>query len=411
MRKMFLIFIIVLNFLTVAHAISIKKEHNNILVISDIHLNKFSTHTMEISPAGFNKDNDLDLKTYTKLINSLGDSILADNDVAKPSAILVLGDIVGHNQTPEQVQANEKEVFTQVNQLSKRIGNVPLLYVFGNNDSLIANYGPFQTKDTQQSVYQVAQSTGWVDGFLSTGTQCGKKTKFPCILTEDKINGYYAVFVQPKLRMIALNSVMFSPRRTQGVAEEDAIKQLKWFEAQIKEAATHQDSVLIAMHIPAGHNVFDHSVFWEESDEIKFLQIINDYQKNIIGIVTSHTHMEEMKVIKDSAKKNIAPILFVPGLSTSHGNMPAAKTFYYAKGKLKNWVLTNTDTLQFSEHDGQIVLNKLYDYREFYCTGKSKDIINCLNNFNVEKMKKYFSVGNKNFEGDIKSPEDIYITI
>ena len=45
-------------------------NENNFLVISDIHLDKSSTHVMEISPSKGNRENDLDQgkfeKTYFK---------------------------------------------------------------------------------------------------------------------------------------------------------------------------------------------------------------------------------------------------------------------------------------------------------------------------------------------------------
>jgi hypothetical protein len=402
MKKTLLLLFVFINFFLV----SAFAASTNILIISDIHLDKTSTHVMDISPTGFNNNNDLDETTYCKLLDVLGKKYASGT---KPAAIFVLGDLVGHDEPMDKVMMNEKEVFTQINQLSQRIGNVPVFYVFGNNDSLTANYGPFQNKDTKQSVYDVAKSTGWADGFLSTGTQCGGNS-FPCLLTEDKDNGYYSAYLQPKLKLIALNSVMFSAKRS-GVTEQDAQKQLAWFEAQLKDAQSAQDAVVIAMHIPPGFNVFDHSVFWVDSDNTRFLQIVNTYKNIITGILTSHTHMEEMKVVRSKEDNKVAAVVFTAGLSTSHGNSPSAKQIYFGQQNGK-WALANFDTLQFSENaDKSLAVNKLYDFAGYYCTVKSANIRDCLDNFNVDKMRKYYTVYNPNFMGSIKSPDDIYLQV
>lgn len=384
--------------------------NNNFLVISDIHLDIASTHTMEISPTKSSGENDLDLGTFKKLITELHENV-ASGRITKPNFIIILGDLVGHMRSSiDNVIASESVIF---NELKINFPDTPIFYTFGNNDSLAMNYGQFKNEEEQgshKSPYDIATLTAtWQGGFLSTGVLCEQsKQTFPCIITEDINNGYYSAYLKPKLRMVTLNSVLFSPRRK--TSQEDARQELQWLEAQLKTAAEHQENVLITMHIPPGNNVYDHEGFWLPDNQAVFLNHIKTYQKTIIGLLAGHTHTEEIKIIKDAAQNNIAGVFLNAGLSTSHGNEPSVKTFYFANQN-SQWRLANYETFHFTENNNMLVFNKLYDYQSYYCHLPTNNILTCLNEITASKMKYYFTAENKNYDGYMNSPEDIVIQL
>ncbi len=385
------------------------KPDNNFLILSDIHLDKQSTHQMEISPTRGIQDNDLDWATFQLLLAATHRSIQA-GIITKPQFIIVLGDLVGHmRSTSTSAEESETLVF---NAVKNTFPDTPLFYVFGNNDSLTVNYGPFSdsaSPNVSKSPYDVAINEGhWKNGFLSTGVQCGnQKNIFPCLMTQNTVNGYYSAYLKPQLRLITLNSVLFSPRRTQ-VSEKDAMSQLDWLEQQLKTAETNKESVLIAMHIPPGNNVFDHSAFWLPAEQDAFLKLLNSYQNIILGILSSHTHAEELKIIKDGSNKTISGVYFTAALSTSHGNAPSEKTFYIEKKEGK-WLLSNYETFYMKDILSNLIFNKLYDYQNYYCEKDHEGLSACLDNITPEKMKKYFSAGNPNFDGTMNSPGDFIL--
>jgi UDP-2,3-diacylglucosamine pyrophosphatase LpxH len=390
-------------------AVSDKKD--NFLVISDIHLNQDDSSTMTISPSSGSISNDLDKKTFEKLISDIHKNI-TDGVVAQPTFIILLGDIVGHLRSSSQhVIDSETAVF---NELKKNFPSTPIFYTFGNNDSLEKNYGPLQDSDSStqyKGPYDVAKfRSGWVDGFLSTGKICEKNTyDFPCIIEENTAYGYYSAYIKAKLRLISLNSVLFSPNR-KNTTEQEAMAQIQWLKQQLTAAQTLHESVLITLHIPPGNNVYDHSNFWLPKEQTAFLTIISHYQHNIIGILASHTHAEELKIIKDVSQKNITGVYFTAALSTSHGNEPSIKTFYLSK-KNQQWSLANYETFHFSANNTTMNFNKLYDYRDYYCNSQDKTLSQCLDNVTADKIKKYFSAGNQYYEGKMRYPEDIILTI
>ena len=68
---------------------------NALLIISDIHLDLTKQDTMEISPSGFNHNNDLDLNSFFVITNRLKKAI-ESGEYKKPKAIIVLGDNIHH---------------------------------------------------------------------------------------------------------------------------------------------------------------------------------------------------------------------------------------------------------------------------------------------------------------------------
>jgi predicted MPP superfamily phosphohydrolase len=391
------------------------EQKNNSLIITDIHVNLASRHTMDISPIKPSVENDLDLPSFNKTITRISENI-KNGSISRPNFILILGDLVGHVRTnTQEVIETEALVF---NELKNNFPKIPIFYVFGNNDSLLTDYGPFKTNNTSEiykSPYEIAQSKGgWKNGFLSNGVLCqANKTNFPCILHMEKEQGYYAAYLAPKLRLIALNSVIFSANRKQ-VSKRDALEQLQWLQAELKAAQSSQESVLLAMHIPPGRNVYDDSLFWLPKEQSIFLNTLTRYQPNILGLLVGHTHAEELKVIQNSSHSILTGVYFTAALSTSHGNSPSVKTFYFCKNKRSPWQLTNFETFHFyTGDDSQLLFNKLYDYKSYYCDSdkNATSLSKCLKNVSAEKMKKNFTAGNENFLGNLKFPNDIFITL
>jgi sphingomyelin phosphodiesterase acid-like 3 len=399
---------ILLLFLLVLPTVTSASEHHdklNILVITDMHVNQHTHHTMEINPPHRNFQNDLDLQTFERLMSETKQAI-KQGAIKKPSMVMILGDIQGHLRTSHHaIIENEATVFRV---FSATFPDTPIFYTFGNNDSLQSNYGPFKLKNnkkphtSEKSPFDVAvKQDGWKDGFLSTGALCKKtESTYPCLISEDKKHGYYSAYLEPNLRFISLNSVLFSVKRKH-VSKHEANMQLHWLETQLKTATTEQDAVLLAMHIPPGRNVYNHEAFWEAHELTTFLNLINTYQNSIIGILTAHTHYEGLKLIQNKTHTNISTVYSTAALSTSHGNAPSVKTF-----ELSNthhyWTLDDYETFSFSDPESKLQLNSLYRYSDYY--GDSKPIT-------AERMRPYFSAGNKNFSGIMKSPEDMIITL
>lgn len=380
----------------------VSQASNNFLVISDIHLNTSATpNSMEINPAKPNSNaNDLDPVTFSKLIAMINQNI--PGNVPKPDFIILLGDLVGHaSSRPQGAIAAEASVFKQL----KSTFPYPIFYTAGNNDSLAADYGPFSSGSG--SPYNIAKQNTWA-GFLSTDTTCATPaTKFPCVMpvsSAEITNGYYSAYLQSGFRLITLNTVLFSRTNFAPAAKDE----IDWLRLQLADAQTKKESVLIAMHIPPGNNVYDGSLFWAQNQP-DFLQLIKDNNSIIVGILASHTHEDELKVIRNTG----VGVYFTAALSTSHGNAPSVKTFYYGSTNGK-WNLLNTKTFDFRGKNGTITFNNNPTFNfnaQYSCSGADVSLSACLNNVTAGRMMEsnYFSAENPYFGGTMGCSGCIYI--
>jgi sphingomyelin phosphodiesterase acid-like 3 len=385
-------------------------NQDNFLVISDIHLNQDIPTMMDITPSKSTVLNDLDMNTFKMMLAQISQHINAKL-IPNPRFIIVLGDLVGHIRvTADSAVQNEAIVFKL---LKATFPKTPIFYSYGNNDGLHVDYGsfsnPYQSGKLKSPFDVAVQQAGWEDGFLSTGVQCNnKQTQFPCLIDENKVDGYYSAYISPKLRIISLNTIMFSPKRVDA-SELDVTNQLNWLNTQLSIVRNQNESVLITMHIPPGNNVYNHGGFWTNDAQQQFLKLIEKYQHEIIGLIAGHTHAEELKIIQNHDNQPIAGVYFVAALSTAHGNSPSLKTFYYSNN-LNHWQLDNYSTWYFNMSNAKLVLSSLYDFMSYYCDSNKTNMGQCLNLISADKMRQYFSAGNPNNKGMFEYPADVMIT-
>lgn len=384
----------------------------NFLVITDIHLNSTTNHLMDISPTGKDKLNDLDEITFTGLLDKIKDS-LQTHAIPTPDFILLLGDVAQHDpEAPLNTANDAHEVFQTV---QNDFPSIPLFYIFGNNDSLDTHFGPFYS-DTPvglwHSMYDVARSSGWTDGFLSNGNVCGGGT-YPCLITstEDSRLGHYSAYIKPSLRLIGINSIVFSNER-EDLTEADAQLELNWVAGQLLAAHQNHESVLLATHIPLGFKQEDGDTLeWMAGDHASFLQLISQYKEEIIGMLAAHTHMDELKIMRTSPQNNIAAMLNSPALCTYSGNAPAVKTYYYRQNG-SAWELSDTRTFYFSQiPSNDLQLQELFSYHGYYNCASSQNITDCLSNVTLSKMNTYYTAGNSNFHPTLQYPDALYINL
>jgi len=318
--------------------------------------------------------------------------------------------IAQHDPESRTATANDAQAVFQ--KIQQTFAPTPVFYIFGNNDSLDTHYGPFYAPTaigSWHSVYDIAvdPSSGWEDGFLSTSTLCSASANtYPCLITEDKILGHYSAYLQSTLRFIGINSIVFSKDR-QDLTETDAQNELTWITEQLKDAKQKQESVFLATHIPLGLKLEDDKLQWNDADHASFLQLLNSYKNNIIGILVGHTHMEELKMIRTAPQHNVITMINSPALCTYSANAPAVKTYYYRQNN-QTWELTNTEVFNLAQ---ALSLQKLFDYNSYYCNDPTKNIIDCLANVTLSQVNYHYTAGNDNYSPTLIYPDALYIDL
>ena len=268
----------------------------------------------------------------------------AGQSVGEGQAVIFDGDILAHKfpetffqlygeEDPEALRSfvYKSMVFFSA-QVRERLGNVPVMFTLGNNDSYAGDYllvpgGAFLT-DTAELFYNT---------FLLG--QADWETYFSTYST-----GGYFVAAPPgaKVLFVCLNSVLFSNHRSEECTDEaDNVpgRQLDWLEQVLEKARGNGKKVFLVTHIPTGMSIYstvrtymdangkisDAEVFWKESCQSRFLDICRRYASVIEAIFNGHTHMDEYRLILDRDGDAYKAAIVTPAVSPQYGNNPAFK--------------------------------------------------------------------------------------
>lgn len=159
---------------------------------------------------------------------------------------------------------------------------------------------------------------------------------------ENLASGYYAAKITKGLRMISLNSVIWSSQLCYNCnadcqpQPDTGQQQMNWLKDQLKNAADSGDIVYIAMHIPPGidaylssNNPSNPTYMWQNDArwQNQFLKAIALYKQTVAGIFYGHTHMDEFRMLYgDSLNNTISQVaISCPGVSTRNYNNPGFK--------------------------------------------------------------------------------------
>ena len=386
-------------------------DNFNFVTISDLDLDNSQKNAMQINPKGYDQDNDMDKKTFNNIMDAISKTISKTD--SKPEFILYLGNIVGHTNFIENflhrerfVRSNEEMYFKKI---LKNNPDTPIINVFGNSDSTEANYGKFEYEKV--SPYTIAMDSGFKNGFLSTGVKCDTDNKnqvYPCLENENTKYGFFTIYLKKNLTLIAMNSVMFSPK-----SDEDNLgifREFSFLTNQLERAEINKDKVIIAMHVPVGNNVRDGSNYWTKYNNEEFLHLLSKH-KGIIQMILVGQHMEEFKKLNFNGKR--IGEYFTASLSTKYGNSPSFKIFNMANTDGK-WSVNNYTTYQDHNTKGKPVFTKYYSFAKTDCNKAKykKDINNCLNGILFEDTLPKYTVGNPNDKIFIaKSSKDFIINV
>jgi len=384
------------------------------LVFADIHAgftSKEQKSTMEIYPSSYSDSgNDLDPATFDIFLKKINSSWEAKRE--KEEFVLLLGDTASHSNSRFDNLHKAKSKLKEL--------KLPIFYNHGNNDSATDHYGPFHPIKNYKDIPAKA---GWQNPYLSSGVNCGRTYSYPCIRSETP-DGYYSAYLQHKLKLISLESIMFAENASEVYKGTNADnKQFEWFERQMLESKEVGDSVIIAMHIAPGQweNKFgrtDHPK--KRFEDIIAKGIIAKTSGNVIGLFTGHSHDDN--TTKYTVSGWDMPRLNVIGLSTSHGNAPGFRDITMVR-KGDKWAIKDAITYVFRPDPDEVsidpllifpaaeepktrnvILEPFYSFNSYYCPEKSKStsatltLIECLRKkeINYQKEQELEKGGNPN---------------
>lgn len=357
------------------------KNSNCFLVISDIHL--FAGATQHEANGDTGDSLWLLAKAEIKKII----------DERKPSFIIILGDLPRHETATKKDSLSVRQSIVAVIKYFKDSANIPgeipLIYIPGNNDSWNGDYSAFTLPDSLYNTY----------GYPLLHVKALPSRHQACIGDNSLMKSLdcfsaYPLGKKGKLRLIVLNTVIFTKSRSFPYSaittqqDIDATRQLNWMIKELKNAASHHEKVLIAMHVPPGLDGYSGKNMWYSRQiEHDFLQAIITYKKNIIGLLAGHTHMDGIRLFLDSTEQVSSLLISSPGIAVGHGNNPGIKLIEYNP---HDFALQNFTTYYMNYWDN--CLNKKSDSCGERLTGWN-DSFNFRSEFSINgplSMLQYF---------------------
>lgn len=202
-----------------------------------------------------------------------------------PDFILWTGDSSAHLRTAElkwdKVYANLENI---TDLLTNAFTSSLIIPVIGNHDSYPANDFPF---DNVKSMYQ---------GYLS-------KAKWNKLIPPEETRtfhqgGYYGRFINPKLKILVLNTNLYLPYNTNKTEEDDPTGQLAWLEGELKVAKDNNIAVIITAHVPPGY--FERVAvipFLSDKFNDAFVNLLLNYSSVIFTQIYGHTHTDSFRLV------------------------------------------------------------------------------------------------------------------
>ena len=320
---------------------------------------------------------------------------------------VILGDLPAHRLSVKDKINSERQVFAD---LRKTLGNIPIIYVPGNNDALGGNYHSYTEFDGSNIQFRPDQlDTGgtWPAQGL---TPCTTNSNSACIISKgpseagDYFYGAYSVYPLKNhaLRFISLNSMPFVAGNQyvsdDGISKQTAIEQeFDWLNEQLADATSKHEKVLIGMHIPPGYDAAKQHPMWNPQATAAFNASMIQYHDVISGVLTAHTHYEGNRFIRDNKHKQSIIVYSAPGIHTGHGNNPGFKIMSLDNSlDISDALLVAANSsLKF---DDQFTYQKAY---QSFCA-KNLTLHACLDKLDSEGkfyplMKLHYALGNTRF--------------
>jgi sphingomyelin phosphodiesterase acid-like 3 len=281
--------------------------------------------------------------------------------------VVVLGDYLAHDylsnyskysgdKSPGGYQAFVKKTQTFLaGEIGKAFPDQNVFMAVGNNDSYVDDY----VSQPNGQFYQDMAAL-WSGLVKDKNAQTALQKMFP-------EGGYYAVDVpnQPNLRLIVVNSVLFSMKAKGDGVDAAASKELDWLQGELANVSAQRKKALIILHIPVGVDIysslkatpFNPVLLWKPAYSTRFLAELKQYAANISGVLSGHFHMDFFQILDRTT-----PVLGTPAISPGFGNNPGFKVFSYSPTSLE---LVDYSTY-FNALNGKQGWTEEYDFNQIY---------------------------------------------
>jgi sphingomyelin phosphodiesterase acid-like 3 len=255
-----------------------------------------------------------------------------------PQYVVILGDFLGHNfrdryrqfsgdRSKEGYQAFVKKTLQFLTyKLNQVFPDIDIYPAVGNNDSYTGDYSVIPQGSFLKDISSV-----W-SAFIKNPEN---KESFQNNFSNA---GFYSVQVpgNDDLKIIMLDTVLFSENNSGKVSKPAAKQQLKWLADQLKQAHQENQKVMIGFHIPEGIDIYAVLKekfgivwkFWRPAYRKEFDAILGQYPDVVTAVFPAHVHRDVFQFLMLGTFSKI-PVYITSSISPVFGNTPSFKIFTY----------------------------------------------------------------------------------
>ena len=307
------------------------------------------------------------------------------NNLGKSPVAIFAGDLLVHEistlyyqncagltsqQTPSaqdvanmQAFANKTAIFV-MQQVRASLGNIPVMFVVGNNDSY-TGVGP-------DHIFLASTVEPYYTNFVN-----GTPADYPEFFNSFTAGGYYSAEpLGANLKVISLNTNLFAvPPPIPGLPSNDgsAYAQLAWLDTTLASARDAGQQVWLLMHVPPGADTCTTAgnfgsgaslttttavMMWVPAYQESFLQILAKYPGVVTFTLAAHTHRDEFRVLSSEQVLEIPP-----SISPFFGNDPAFKIFTFTQ---ETFTPTDYQSLNYDLATAPAQFNSYYTFSSAY---------------------------------------------
>lgn len=322
---------------------------------------------------------------YALLLSSLA----AAKKVAEENQIqftFLLGDLLGHDYkvyfrrySQDKSDAAYKEFARKTlsfltQKLVTAFPTTDVYLVAGNNDSYQYDY-----TSTPNGPFFADTAITWSSLIKNPKNRASMQNQF-------KHAGYYAIDLPNlKIKLIALNTNLFSYKaRGKGVPEA-ALQELNWLHNQLQQVKEHQQKAFILMHIPDGIDIYKSPrlhlfrilQLWRSNYIDKFKNEISQFSPQISAIFAGHLHSDWFHILTFDVdnKEQEVPFFGTPSISPVFGNNPGFKVYTYSvtHERLEDYVAYYYPVSGKRSWDVAYGINQIYKPDCYVCPTEDKE--------------------------------------
>lgn len=233
-------------------------------------------------------------------------------------AVIFTGDYVRHGarDLPNGQEAVLAAIEASAQFIKKKI-SAPFISTYGNND-FQENYYLNISKRCNQPFLK---ESGKIIRTLLPGHSQDAERTIDC-------GGYYRydLLSIPGIRVLSLNTVLFSVKHKPRTTQADPAGQFAWMAKELHGCRLDKSckGVWLVGHVPPGNEYCDGAASWQEQYVEKYVELLRTFRGTVTAQFFGHEHINSVRLISAlDADMDIPPLILAASVSPIYLNRPS----------------------------------------------------------------------------------------